>query len=282
MFKFKTIIMNYNSISPHLMLPFSFVKGSFQQRQQKAQKCVEHLYNDFLPKFNRGKVQFSEVQKSVDKVLENKVKVHVIKNYAPDEYGGQDVSISEFSGKLSAITLELETPKHNALRFIDVPTVVHEFQHVADQLFHPKFLARYQYMSSEGLYTPKYSRLYDNFLYSYDAPSGRKEKAKILKHIEYKLKRFLRGLPAEDKINYIQDARYFLMSEDNAYRTQYKYAKKMEKRHINLLEEDLEKQNKQFMFKEKIDLLTKMGFEIIQKERKKMAKMPKYKMYEDL
>ena len=281
MFKFKTIIMNYNSISPHLMLPFSFVKGSFQQRQQKAQKCVEHLYNDFLPKFNRGKVQFSEIQKSVDKVLENRVHVHVLKNSIKDEFGGQDVSISEFSGKISAITLELESPKGKFLHFVDVPTVIHEFQHVTDQLFHPKFLARYQYMSSEGLYTPKYNRLYDDFLYVYEAPRGKRHKTKILKNIKYKIKKFLKGLPAEDKINYIQDARYFLMSEDNAYRTQYKYAKKLEKKHINLLDEDLEKQNKQFMFKEKIDLLTKMGFEIIQKERRKMAKMP-YRIYEDL
>lgn len=282
MFYFKKNIMNYNSISPHLRLPFSTVRGTYQQRQQKALKCVEKLYKDLLPKFKRGKVRFEEVQTSVDNVLENRVNLHVINHSISDEYGGQDVSISEFSGKLSALTLELEVPKKGFFRYVDLTTIIHEFQHVVDQLFHPKFLARYQYMSTEGQYTSKYNRLYDDVLYVYEAPRGKKDRAKIIKNIEYKIRKFLRRMPVEDKINYIQDAKYFLISEDNAYRTQYKYAKRLDKKHIPVLAQDLEYQNKQFMFKEKIDLLTKLGFEIIQKERKKMARMPKIKMYEEL
>ena len=283
MFVFSLIIMSYNSLTPRLRLPFNSVRGTVQQRRQKAALCVDKFYRDFSPKYNkRGVVSFDEIQKSVDAVFEHKLNVHVIQKPQTDEYGGQDVAISDYSGKLSALTLELDKFKHNRLRFMDLITVIHEFQHVADQFFHPKFLARYQYMSSEGLYTPKYDNLYDNFLYKYESPRGKRHKAKILKTIKYKIKKFLRGMPVEDKINYIQDARYFLMSEDNAYRIQYKYAKKLEKKHINVLSEDLEKQNQQFMFKEKINLLTQLGFEIIQKERRKMAKMPKIKMYEDL
>lgn len=282
MFKFIDNIMNYNSVTPRLKLPFNIVKGSLQQRNQKAMEYVEKFYADILPKYKKGVLQFDEVQKSIDKIFEHKIHVKAIKSHDSTTTGGQDILSSEYNGKISSITLEMDNVKNDKLSIADLITLLHEFQHVVDQLFHPKFLARYQYMASGNLYTNKYDKLYDNFLYTDYAPLGRKEKIKVLKQIKHKILHFFRGLTVEEKINYIQDARYFLISEDNAYKTQYKYAKKMSKKHFPISDDDKERQNGAFMFKEKIDLLTKLGFEIIQKERKKFARMPKNTKCEDM
>jgi len=76
-------------------------------------------------------------------------------------------------------------------------------------------------------------------------------------------------MTAEEKINYIQDARYCLETEDGAYSAQYRFAKKMKKRRKDVSNDDLFKWNGEFMFKEKIELLKRLGFEVILNERKK-------------
>ena len=53
---------------------------------------------------------------------------------------------------------------------------------------------------------------------------------------------------------------------------QAKIAKRLNKKHIPIDKRDLIKENKNFMFQEKIDLLKQMAFDIIKKERQKWAK----------
>ena len=79
-------------------------------------------------------------------------------------------------------------------------------------------------------------------------------------------------MSAEDKVNCLQDMRYSLESENFAYLTQYKVAKKLKKKHINISEDDLCKWHLDFMFIEKINLLKRIAFEVIQKERNKFAR----------
>ena len=56
---------------------------------------------------------------------------------------------------------------------------------------------------------------------------------------------------------------------------QAKIAKRLNKKHIPIDKRDLIKENKNFMFQEKIDLLKQMAFDIIKKERQKWAKSKK-------
>lgn len=130
-------------------------------------------------------------------------------------------------------------------------------------------------MANIGLYTKKYDRLYDEVIYNREFPEGRKDKKYILKRMSHKIKNFLRGFGIEDKVDYLQDIRYALISEKYAYSTQRKYAKIMNKKHFLINKKDLENENKIFMFDEKIKLLKNLTFEIIQKERLKHAQLLK-------
>lgn len=252
-------------------LPYSVTRGSFTQRQNKAITLVDKLYRDITPKFKkRGFINFDELNKTVNHVLEKKVNVNIRKCTDPEFDGASDIIYSPITGKITGTTLELFT-QNDKIKQEEIITILHEFQHVVDQLFHPKYLLRNQYMSQKKLFTNKYQNLYDNLIYTNEYPANKKEKIEILKNLKYKIQKFLRKKSAKDKVNYLQDTRYTLQMEQQAYLTQHKYAKKMNKKHHPISSNDLIKENRVMMLDEKINLIKEMAFEIIQKERKKHA-----------
>jgi hypothetical protein len=223
-----------------------------------------------------GKVQIEDVQRSVDKVLGLKGKVHVLKNSESNDFGGQDVLMSDYSEKISALTLEIDTNK-KFLKFPDLVAIVHEFQHVVDKLFHPKYLSRYQYMCVNDLYTTKYDSMFEELFYHRIAAKGNKNKKKILKRVEFKFRKFLKSIPPAFRVNYLQDLRYSIMSEDAACKTQLKYARALNKKHHPVIKRDLEDESKQYLYKEKLQIIDRVAAETLMKERYRVAKARKIK-----
>lgn len=267
-------------LAPSVRLPYKQIRGSLEQRQQTAIGLVDKLYRDLYPKFNKNnELSLTEIQKSIDDIFEKKVKIIVKKNPAPEFDGGSDVICSPINGSYTATTLELNTNKKGNVHISDLITIVHEFQHIVDQLYIPKYLVRDQKMTLNSMMTPKYQKLYDQ-LYCYEYPETNADKREILKILEHKIKKFLRGINTSKKLDYIQDARYSLMMEEQAYRTQLKYAKKLHKKHLPIKDGELDDEISLQMLKEKIQLLKQIGFELIEKERGKHAaklKKQKYK-----
>lgn len=272
MFVFKKNMIYTNKLSPTVKLPFKEVKGSVNYRQSKACNMVGKLYREILPQFNKKEeISFAQAKKALKNVLKGQIDIPIRKNEYSDIFdGGSDILYSEFTGQISKTTIDIGTIK-NKIKRVELTTLLHEFQHVADQIFHPKYLTRNQKMANIGLYTKKYDRLYDDLIYNREFPEGKKDKKIILNHLRNKINKFLRGLDSEDKIDYLQDIRYSLISEKHAYKTQLKYAKKLNKKHLKINKEDLENENKNFMFDEKIKLMKDLAFEIIQKNRQKHA-----------
>lgn len=270
MFVFKKNMIYINKLSPTVKLPFKEVKGSVNYRQSKACNMVDKLYRGILPQFNKKEeISFAQAKKALKNVLKGQIDIPIRKNEYSDIFdGGSDILYSEFTGQISKTTIDIGTIK-NKIKRVELTTLLHEFQHVADQIFHPKYLTRNQKMANIGLYTKKYDRLYDDLIYNREFPEGKKDKKIILNHLRNKITKFLRGLDYEDKIDYLQDIRYSLISEKHAYKTQLKYAKKLNKKHLKINKEDLENENKNFMFDEKIKLMKDLAFEIIQKNRQK-------------
>lgn len=272
MFVFKKNMIYINKLSPTVKLPFKEVKGSVNYRQSQACNMVDKLYREILPQFNKKEeISFAQAKKALKNVLKGQIDIPIRKNGYSDIFdGGSDILYSEFTGQISKTTIDIRTIK-NKIKRVELTTLLHEFQHVADQIFHPKYLTRNQKMANIGLYTKKYDRLYDDLIYNREFPEGKKDKKIILNHLRNKITKFLRGLDYEDKIDYLQDIRYSLISEKHAYKTQLKYAKKLNKKHLKINKEDLENENKNFMFDEKIKLMKDLAFEIIQKNRQKHA-----------
>ena len=257
-------------LAPSVRLPYSKIQGSLEQRQQAAIEVVDKLCRELYPKFDKNKeLSLSEIQKSIDDIFEKKVKIIVKQTSTPEFDGSSDVVCSPINGSYTATTLELNSVK-GKIKFEDLITIIHEFQHIVDQLFIPKYLIRGQKMTLMGMMTPKYQNLYDK-LYNYEYPTSKAEKHKIIKLLEHKIKKFLRGMNITEKMDYIQDARYSLIMEEQAYRTQRKYAKKFHKKHLPINAYELEDEISLHMLKEKIQLLTRIGFELLETERGKHA-----------
>ncbi|MBR6722044.1 hypothetical protein IKL64_01150 [bacterium] len=257
-------------LAPSVRLPYSKIRGSLEQRQQAAIEVVDKLCRELYPKFDKNKeLSLSEIQKSIDDIFEKKVKIIVKQTSTPEFDGSSDVVCSPINGSYTATTLELNSVK-GKIKFEDLITIIHEFQHIVDQLFIPKYLIRGQKMTLLGMITTKYQNLYDK-LYNYEYPTSKADKRKIIKLLEHKIKKFLRGMNISEKMDYIQDARYSLIMEEQAYRTQRKYAKIFYKKHLPIKEYELEDEISLHMLKEKIQLLTRIGFELVEKERGKHA-----------
>ena len=266
-------------LAPSVKLPYKQVNGSLQQRQQAAIKLVDKLYRELYPKFNKNnELPLTEIQKSIDGIFEKKVKILVKESSTPEFDGSSDVICSPINGSFTATTLELNPNKKGNVHISDLVTIIHEFQHIVDQLFIPKYLVRGQKMTLNSMMTSKYQKLYDQ-LYCYEYPETKADKRKIIKFLEHQIKKFLKGMNVSEKIDYIQDARYSLSMEEQAYRTQRKYAKKLYKKHISIKNGELDDEISLHMLKEKIKLLTRIGFELIETERgKHAAKVKKQKL----
>lgn len=269
------------NLIPQVTFPYKMIQGSFGQRQNGSIRLVDKLYKTLLPQFKYNKLPAETLQKTIDEITQKRVKIIVKNNEDMSFDGGSDILYSPISDSITATTLEIPIT-NKKIHIKDFITIMHEFQHIADQLFHPKYLLRNQYMYRNGLYSDKYNRLYDDFIYCREDISSNKKRKYTIKHLEYKIRHFLRKMSTEDKINYLQDTRYNLMMEDQAYYTQFKYAKKMQKKHLPVNKGDLKKENASHMFTEKIELLKRLTFEIIKKERELHAvKLKKAKNCKD-
>lgn len=254
---------------PKVRFPHSIIQGSLSSRQDKSSQLVNKFYREIKGRFRNGEISLNEIQKCINQVLPKKVNVQV-KNLISDiedteNLGGSNLKYN-FIDKINAITIELPTVE-NKISIRQLPTLMHEFTHVSDQLYNPKILARCQTMTEKDLYIKEFEDLYDSFIYNYEEPTSNKEKAYILQRVEQVFKGFLKKFDIEDKINYLQDCRYCTMLEINAYNSQRKFAKNLAKQHTKIDEDDLLNENKNYMFYEKLELLNKLMLSIITKER---------------
>jgi len=259
-----------NCLLSQVKLPYKYVRGSVQYRQGKAAQLTDYFYRNLRGQFKDGKISLGKIQDCVDNVMPSRIKVSVRNLLSElddtDVEAYSDTLYSSSSGKINVLTIELPTID-NKISIQDLPALMHEFQHVADQIFHPKILSRNQELARKELCTDEYRDLYENYIYNYEAPESKKEHDFILKRLEQIMKKFLSKLSPEEKTGYLQDSRYCLMLEENAYHTQYKYAKKLKKQHVLLADDALIKENKDYMFAKKIELLNNMLAAHLRKER---------------
>lgn len=255
-----------NRLLDSVKLPYKITRGSYFERQQKADATINKLYQELQGRFKKQELTIDKMQECINETLPNHVRI-IIKDCQDKDFDGfSDILYSPKSGKINATTIEIPT-KNNKVNIKELPTIMHELQHVIDQLYHPKYLARNQHMENNKLFTEQYNLLYDGWLYNFEEPGSKKEIKYILEVIKQRLLEFLKGKPTSDKINYLQDCRYGLQMEEKAYFTQSKIAKKLKKKHLPINKDDLIKENKDYMFHEKIQLLKEMASTIIGKER---------------
>jgi hypothetical protein len=259
-----------NKLSPQVTLPLAITRGTVKERENKAKHDVDKLYRELYPDYKKNNLNCNNLKKSINNIFP-KINISILPlEFDPEFEAYSDIIYNPITEKISGTTIEIPLTKKKKIFKEEILSILHEFQHIADQIYQPKFLARNQRLHLKELFNDKYNFLYDNFMYYKECPESNADKKEILQNLKYKIQKFLKGYSAEDKLDFIQDSRYTLMQEDNAYHTQSKYANKLYNKHHPISIDELVKPNKDFMFSEKIQLLTDMGFEIIKEERGKL------------
>ena len=186
------------------------------------------------------------------------------KNYVGESdyiYGKND----EIIGQTIAIPM-----KRGKINSEDIPTCFHEFVHVLDTLFNPKFVARSNKMFMNEQYDNFYDRCFD-VLYHHETCKTKQEKEVVLNKAKESIYKALSGRSRNEKIDLVQELRNEMKTEWNAYKAETKYANKLNSSGVKVNSSDLDDYNDGYMFEEKFNLLTQVGKELVANERKRNA-----------
>lgn len=259
-----TIIM-INKLLPTVTIPYSIARGSMQERVQKAERLTDNLYRKTVHATYGGNISLKVVRHILSKVMPPNVKIFVAENSDNFSNAANDFLFNG-NNDIYAMTLELRT-KNGIFPQEHLVDIFHEGRHIADGLFNPKYYSRFQKMEKNGLLNSKYFKLYDDELYIRECMEYKSDKKIVMKLLERKIHKVLKGRSITDKIDILQNLRYNLESEKNAFASQLKYAKKLEDKGIIMTDDRGTDFSEEFIFEDKINLIKRMAFEIIQKER---------------
>lgn len=269
-------------VAPSAKFSYSIARGDVHSRLQKGQDLNNIIYSKLKEQFissQKPYILLPELKSIIASIFpEQKIfsLVKINKKDLKQMEASADYIFDSFDNIIGHI---VEVPaKRNKFAMMDVPTLMHEMTHVFDKMFNPKIMKRTAVLSSRYEYNPKfdieidkYNRLTDKMYgKDYEKFSTEAEKVNVLETRKQDLLNFLRGKSAEEKLDIIQNLRYHLQLELNAYTVENGYIDRMTPKGENF--SNLKCDTDKFLFKEKIKMLKEVGFEIIKRERAKIHK----------
>lgn len=260
-------------VNSFVKFSYNISKGSVKDREKLVSNLNEQFFNAFVSASERKDRPFKlkNLKKIYNKLLPEKKQVEVksLKNYNCNfELDGVSSYLHDDTGKVFGITLEVPVDKQGNQK-ASIVTLMHENTHVLEALTQPKHIAISQKLVATDKCTLARENWYHGELYKEEKiPYYNKIKiSERMKKVEHATKKFLKRKNFQDKVDYLNDARYELEEERKAYREQLKYARKLKEMGKQVEEDDLKDCDKIYLFKEKIIVLKKILREVLQKER---------------
>lgn len=273
-----------NIVNSTVKFSYNISKGSIKNRQKLISKYNKQIFSRLEQNLKDNYISVADAQKAIDEVLPEKkvIQIRPISSKNKKEEVGYSDYLYGKNWNIVEQTIDIPI-KNNKISIKNLSIFMHELTHVIDTLLNPKTTARVNGMYLRHTYTENLSNIIDKKLYNYENIEEtipfisnkryKKTKKEILQTRENELLKFLKGYSVKDKIDYIQEMRNTLIEERTAYTEEEKYAWILTKKHKIHLPKFNEIDNlKGYFFDEKIKILKKIGFEIIDKERKEHAK----------
>ena len=255
-----------NVLLPSTRLPYHIVKGSVAARAANSEKLTQKIYESLSEGIKTDKtiLKFETIQNRLLKLIPG-VKVKVQKSKKPDCEALIDVFGSK-KGIVYGYLLGIKRPE-NKVRVGFFPMLMHEIQHLSDYLYNPKNLAREQKLIKIQEKFHKYNNFYLKYMYD-EYPSDSPQMRKLyMYYVKSALYDFVKKADENYIIDFLQDIRYTLKSETNAYKKQIEYAHKLQEKGFKINPQDFQERIKYFMFEEKIKLLEETLYILIKKQR---------------
>lgn len=257
-------------VRPEVKFSQSIVKGSPKDRHKMVEEISDKIFTALSGKAKNDKIMIDDIYSAMEKFFPEKKNIKIIslkksrsKHSSLDyiekngEYIGQEIAVPINKRKLP-------------LKFL--PIYMHELTHALDILCNPKVTGRTRIMERKKLYDKGYDTCFEKTLYNWEEYTNNKEKEQILEQRKNELKNWLSKKTLEEKVNYIQDLRNYIISEINAYSAERKYALAMTKKGQTVAQESIEPTD-HYLFKEKLDLLNKIAISLIDKAKTKRTKI---------
>lgn len=253
-------------------IPISQIKpyGSVEGRYKHTQNLMAEFYNNIKDEFSSHDVPLKNVKKAYLKVLPSHKRIEVQKIKRGANIGGQvNIGINE-KGNIAGYIVNLKPNYYGAVQGLGLQefgTLMHETDHLFSYFTNPKYIQRIITMTEKGYRNKKYFQFFDKELQS-TKKQNRKDFATVL---HKKLENYFKNKSSDEKINTLQDFRYRLLNEKNAYNTGNSYQTAIEDYHPGVLSLKTEPLPVwKFHFDEKLKVISDMLKEALQSERKKL------------
>lgn len=250
-------------ISPTAKLPVELCKGAYEQRFDKAQKLTDEFFNKISKKFTTKDIAPDVFTKTVEEILPSKINFQLEKNSKISCEGAVVHCLNpQNTGELNSYKIFLPLNKYdNKISIYDTNVFMHEIFHFFCEIFNPKHLARSVKLAESPF------RRYDDFFYNEYLYNKKCTDLEALKNEH--LSDVLRVMPQDEKILFLQNARYKLKEELYAWANGYKYGIENQKIHKDLISEEIEPSDgKEFKLGEKLGIVNSILKEILNDARK--------------
>ena len=263
-------------VSSNVKYSLMYSRGSLTERNKAVFDACDELYDEIVCNMSEDRIPVKHLRKIINKVLKEPKRIEITElkssvNSGENDYIYADkdnISCTKFLGQIVSIPM-----KGHKLSTLFVPPFLHEMVHAFDLLYNPKYTARIMSALKNDFLTCRYLSCYNKSLYKYEKFSDEQDKENILKRVRKDIKKvFDSEMNASEKVSIIQAMRYDLETELKAFTAEFKFAQKMLATKREILGCYIEDNyTDSLMFPEKIKLLKEIAFDIIKKERKKLA-----------
>lgn len=260
--------MAINKLANTIKVPLKYTQGSFAQRQIKANNLTDSLYKSLESEItdDYSIFTFSGLLNKIYQVVPDKNLHFVIRTNRSKNYGAYTEYLYDRNKKIIGVGIDLPGIK-NSIRTTYIPYLMHEFQHVSEQIFHPKYMARAQSLSCKRLLNNKYDRFYDKYYYCIEDCHSEKNKKDILENVKIRTMNFIKKHGISEKLDILQDIRYCLESEINAFTVEKQTAEMLKNKNLPYIKDSLYDMPKHAMFREKIEVVKEIASDLIKSER---------------
>ena len=257
-------------VNPNVKFSYNIAKGSSQQRIDAVGEITDKLCDKIIPRIHNDSIKVDDFKSLIKSVLPESKVVKITPVKTTKDYCGESDYIYGKHNEVIGQTIGIPF-KRGKIKSTDIPVCIHEFVHVLDTLFNPKYVARTNKMNMHDQYNNNYDKCFD-ILYHHETCKTPKEKEEVLTNVRKSVIHALTGRSKEDKINLIQELRNEMQTEYNAYKAESFYAKKLNKAGVTIDKDSLKDYSSDYMFKEKGDLLKQIGLELVADSRKSISR----------
>lgn len=246
-------------------LPLSQCKGTYSQRQDLAKSLNEKFYKNITKEFKQKDISPEIITRGIKRITGGKINFEIIDSTDAPFQGANFLALNKKnSQEADHYNIFLPLNKYDkSISLNDTSIFMHELFHFFCEISNPKHTRRMIKAYEKDLLT-KTESFYHKYLYS-------KTNNNLKDLSKEKLPKFLNKLTTEEKIDFLQNSRYRLKEEKQAYKEGSKYYDRIQDEHLELITEKFSSENgNSYNFQEKINILEQQLKEVLINARKSL------------